>query len=86
MLGMVNTFSSTEAFCGGIFKTGDNWIEHWQSSDMMPEIKMLQIVVDEAVEFAEFARVRGVSMQGLFVSDPINGNNKWDFAGNGTFF
>ncbi|MEH7085486.1 hypothetical protein V7139_22490 [Neobacillus drentensis] len=47
---------------------------------------MLQIVVDEAVEFAEFARVRGVSMQGLFVADPVYGNNKWNFAGNGTFF
>jgi len=53
---------------------------------MMPEMTMLKIVVDEADEFAEFARVRGVSMKGLFVSNPVYGKNKWNFAGNGTFF
>ena len=55
-------------FQGGVFPiehNGENsWIEVWPASDGMPEMTMLQIIVDDADAFAEEARRNGLSPKG----------------------
>ena len=57
-----------EGFQGGVFPiehNGENsWIEVWPASEGMPEMTMLQIIVDDADTFAEEARKNGLSPKG----------------------
>jgi hypothetical protein len=50
---------------GGIFHAGDgSWIEVWPEGENMPQGVMLQVVVDEADDFAEHAKANGIRMRG----------------------
>ncbi len=62
-------------FQGEVFPVGDtdgspdamqqqSWIELWPSGDEMPEMVMLQIVVDNADKFADHARKNGLDPKG----------------------
>lgn len=54
-----------DAFTGSVFPAGDgSWVEIWPVSDEMPEMTMLQIVVDDAEGWAEQARSNGLSPHG----------------------
>ena len=57
-----------EGFAGAVFpveKNADNsWIEVWPASEGMPEMVMLQIIVDDANAWAENARKNGVEPKG----------------------
>ncbi len=55
---------AAEGFSGAIFHAGDSWLEIWQESADMPAGTMLQIVVDDADAFAEFAKSKGLEPQG----------------------
>ncbi|WP_345243873.1 hypothetical protein [Pontibacillus salipaludis] len=63
-LGMENSWSDTEDYRGGIFKAGGSWLEFWHKNECMNALTMLQIVVDEADEFASFAKEQGVEIHG----------------------
>lgn len=55
-------------FPGAVFPIEHNaensWIEIWPASGAMPEMTMLQIIVDDANAFAEAARARGLDPKG----------------------
>ncbi len=51
-------------FEGSIHFAGESWIETWQTGEQMPIGLMLQIVVDDAEEFAAHARENGLDPQG----------------------
>lgn len=53
-----------EGFEGAIHLAGESWIETWQTGEQMPVGLMLQIVVDDAEEFADHARSNGLDPQG----------------------
>lgn len=52
------------SFSGAIFPAGNSWVEVWPSSAQMPAGTMLQIVVDNSDEFAEFAQSNGLTLHG----------------------
>jgi len=61
----------SEGFSGAVFpvdedaKTGrGSWVEIWAAGEHMPEMTMLQIVVDDADAWAERARKNGVDVKG----------------------
>ena len=56
--------SDSDSFSGAVFNAGDSWIELWQKAEQMPACTMLQIVVDDADEFAVHAKSNGLSPQG----------------------
>ena len=50
---------------GGIFHAGDSsWIEIWPEGDNMPPGVMLQVIVDDANEYAAHAKTNGIEMRG----------------------
>ncbi|MCP4092379.1 MAG: hypothetical protein GY747_02930 [Planctomycetes bacterium] len=49
---------------GGIFHAGDSWIEIWPEGANMPQGVMLQVIVDDANEYAEHAKSNGIEMRG----------------------
>ncbi len=57
-----------EAFDGAVFPTvggdGESWVEIWPAGEAMPEMVMLQIIVDDADAFAEHARKNGLDPKG----------------------
>ncbi len=64
-----------DSFLGAVFPVGDgvgnkdkalqnSWVEVWPTGEGMPEMVMLQIVVDNADNFAEFARKNGLDPKG----------------------
>ncbi len=51
-------------FEGSIHLAGESWIETWQTGDQMPPGMMIQIVVDDADEFAAHVRENGLEPEG----------------------
>lgn len=61
----------SDNFNGAVFPVDDraaqglgSWIEFWPAGENMPEMTMLQIVVDDADAFAERARKNGLDVKG----------------------
>jgi hypothetical protein len=53
------------SFDGAVFTAGDgSWVEVWQPGPGMPPGVMLQIVVDDADAYADYARTMGLSPRG----------------------
>jgi len=70
-LGMTPTeMSASDSFNGAVFPVGDapqdqgSWIEIWPAGENMPEMTMLQIVVDDADAWAARAKENGVDVKG----------------------
>ncbi|MEK3807107.1 hypothetical protein MHB63_11250 [Bacillus sp. FSL H8-0547] len=63
-LGIPNRRKETDDHYGGVFAAGASQLEFWKKSDCMLESVMLQLIVDDADEFAEFASARGVKLDG----------------------
>jgi len=66
-----NDFGESDAFQGAVFPVDEagakglgSWIEIWPAGDNMPEMTMLQIVVDDADAYAEQAKKNGVDVKG----------------------
>ena len=65
-----NDMGPVEGFQGAVFpaeeaETGlGSWIEIWPAGEAMPEMTMLQIVVDDADAWAERARKNGLDVKG----------------------
>ena len=59
-----------EGFPGAVFPldegSTDSWVEIWQANEHMPEMTMLQLVVDDADAYAARARKTGLDVQGPF--------------------
>ena len=57
-----------DGFQGAVFPIEHNqensWIEIWPAGPNMPEMTMLQIIVDDAEAFAEHARQNGLEPKG----------------------
>ena len=49
---------------GGVFPAGDSWIEIWPEGEGMPQGVMLQVIVDNADEYAEHAKANGIEIKG----------------------
>ncbi len=60
-----------KGFEGTIFPAGDSWIEVWPEGPGMPSGVMLQIVVDDAAEWAQQAKENGIDVEG-----PINAHGE----------
>ena len=79
-----------EGFQGAVFPVGDDngsdgrgsWIEVWAAAENMPEMTMLQIVVDDADAFADFAKKNGLDVSG---PDIAHGERIYYLAGPGEF-
>ena len=61
----------SDGFSGAVFPVGENaregrgsWIELWAAGENMPEMTMLQIVVDDADAWAARARKNGLDVKG----------------------
>lgn len=71
-------------FQGAVFPVehnGENsWIEIWPAGENMPEMTMLQIVVDDADAFAEHARNNGLDPKG---PDDMHGERVYYMEGPG---
>ncbi|WP_226580928.1 hypothetical protein [Halobacillus litoralis] len=63
-LGIENAWTNTDEYRGGIFKAGDSWLEFWHKSECMVGVTMLQIVVDDADAFADYAKKQGTDIHG----------------------
>lgn len=78
----------TDHFNGAVFPADDaplgegSWIEIWPTDQNMPEMTMLQIVVDDADAFAERAKSKGVDVKG---PDDAHGERIYYVAGAGGF-
>ena len=70
-----NDMGPVEGFQGAVFPAEDSenggaatglgsWIEIWPAGEAMPEMTMLQIVVDDADAWAERARKNGLDVKG----------------------
>ena len=62
---------ASDAFNGAVFPVDEHgakgegsWIEIWPAGENMPEMTMLQIVVDDADAWAERAKSNGVEVKG----------------------
>ena len=59
-----------DGFSGAVFPVGDapaglgSWIEFWAAGEHMPEMTMLQIVVDDSDAYAERAKKNGLDVKG----------------------
>lgn len=71
-LGLTPTdMGPSDGFNGAVFPVDDvaakglgSWIELWPAGEQMPEMTMLQIVVDDADAWAERAKQNGVDVKG----------------------
>ncbi|MEM9897980.1 MAG: hypothetical protein AAF742_01235 [Pseudomonadota bacterium] len=74
----------SNGFNGAIFPIGeqssDTWIEIWPSGPQMPELVMLQLVVDDADAFAAHAKSNGLNPKG---PDDANGERIYYLEGPG---
>ena len=66
-----NDFGEQQGFQGAVFPVDEagakgegSWIEIWPSGEQMPEMTMLQIVVDDADAWAERAKKNGLAVKG----------------------
>ena len=66
-----NDLGESAAFQGAVFPVDEagakgfgSWIEIWPAGENMPEMTMLQIVVDDADAYAEQAKKIGVDVKG----------------------
>jgi hypothetical protein len=51
-------------FSGAVFPAGESWVEVWPQRPQMPAGVMLQIIVDDADAFAQYAVTNGLAPQG----------------------
>ena len=51
-------------FQGAVYPAGTGWIEVWKEGPDLPEGVLLQIIVDDATEFAAYAKRNGLDPQG----------------------
>lgn len=63
-LGLANSWTETDKYSGGVFKSENSWLEFWGKSEDMPEMTMLQLIVDDADEFAACIKTSGVELNG----------------------
>jgi hypothetical protein len=63
-MAMQGELSAEDGFMGAVFDVGDSWVELWADAPGMPTGIMLQIVVDDANEFAAHAKANGLDPQG----------------------
>ncbi len=84
-----NDFGETDGFQGAVFPVDDaaakglgSWIEIWPAGEHMPEMTMLQIVVDDADAFAARAKENGVEVKG---PDDAHGERIYYLEGPGGF-
>lgn len=68
-LGIPNDWKDTEEHQGGVFKSGQSALEFWRKRECMPESVMLQLIVDNADEFAQFASSKGVRLDGPMIEN-----------------
>ncbi len=61
----------SDGFSGAVFPVDEgakqglgSWIELWAAGEQMPEMTMLQIVVDDADAYAERAKKNGLDVKG----------------------
>ncbi len=79
-------FGAVEGFSGAVFPVGDepaglgSWIEFWAAGENMPEMTMLQIVVDDADAWAARAKNNGLDVKG---PDDAHGERIYYLAGAG---
>lgn len=66
-----NDMGPGEGFNGAVFPVDEgakdgrgSWVELWPAGDNMPEMTMLQIVVDDADAWADRAKKNGVDIKG----------------------
>jgi hypothetical protein len=60
---MPGKLSAEDGFMGAVFDAGDSWVELWADGPDMPAGIMLQVVVDDADEFAAHAKANGLDPQ-----------------------
>lgn len=63
-LRVLGEFDDGKGFDGAVFEAGDSWIEVWPEAPDMPAGVMLQIIVDNADEWAARAIEHGIEPQG----------------------
>ena len=72
------------AFMGAVFPVENNgensWVEIWPAGENMPEMVMLQLIVDDADAFADNARKNGLDPKG---PDIAHGEKIYYLAGPG---
>jgi hypothetical protein len=56
--------NTTSTFSGAVFPAGESWVEVWPQRPQMPAGVMLQIIVDDADAFADYATSNGLAPQG----------------------
>jgi hypothetical protein len=56
--------NTTATFSGAVFPAGESWVEVWPQRPQMPAGVMLQIIVDDADAFADYATSNGLAPQG----------------------
>ena len=59
-----NSITIPGIFAGAVFPAGDSSVEVWPQRVQMPAGVMLQIIVDDADAFAQYATDNGLSPQG----------------------
>ncbi|KHE68565.1 hypothetical protein [Halobacillus sp. BBL2006] len=64
-----NSYFKTEKSPGTVFKRENSWLELWTRTTHMPEKMMLQLIVDDADEFARYAKTNGVVLHGPMEED-----------------
>lgn len=87
-LGLTPTdMGASDTFSGAVFPVDDaakkglgSWIEFWAAAENMPEMTMLQIVVDDADAYAAHARGNGLDIKG---PDDAHGERIYYFEGAG---
>jgi hypothetical protein len=62
--GLQAAAADTHVVEGSVFPAGTGWIEVWPEGPELPSGVLLQIVVDDAVEFASHAKRNGLDPQG----------------------
>ncbi len=84
-----NDFGETDGFQGAVFpvdeaaaKGAGSWIEIWPAGEGMPEMTMLQIVVDDADQWAARAKENGLDVKG---PDDAHGERIYYLEGPGGF-
>ena len=87
-LGLTPTdMGALDSFGGAVFPVGDapqgqgSWIELWPAGENMPEMTMLQIVVDDADAWAARAKAKGVVVKG---PDDAHGERIYYIDGTGS--
>lgn len=83
-----NDMGETDSFQGAVFPADGaasglgSWFEIWPAGEGMPEMTMLQIVVDDADAWAERAKKNGLDVKG---PDDAHGERIYYLEGPGGF-